>query len=181
MSDFETILNHTQEMQAYDLPAVVDSSETFDDWMHWGQSGSGTPEIDEELPFIDLDSPFVSSNLSSSGLNLPFIFEDLFFDPVCRSFDSNVSLINENFTSSDTNTPMSLVTPQARRPQPRKDYTERLRFTPEEDAKLIELKNKRLQWAAIAAEFPGRTVGTLQVRYSTKLKCRDTAYHGLAV
>ena len=45
------------------------------------------------------------------------------------------------------------------------------RFTQEEDDLLIELKRRRgLPWEDIKPHFPERSVGTLQVRYSTKLK-----------
>ncbi|KAF2175201.1 hypothetical protein K469DRAFT_684393 [Zopfia rhizophila CBS 207.26] len=54
---------------------------------------------------------------------------------------------------------------QAQRPRPR--------FTAEEDALLIELKEEQgLPWKRIRKRFPGRTVGSLQVHYSTKLKDR---------
>jgi hypothetical protein len=46
-------------------------------------------------------------------------------------------------------------------------------FTPRDDEGLIDLKeNKRLPWKAITLQFPGRSVGALQVRYCTKLKNR---------
>ncbi|KAJ5775543.1 uncharacterized protein N7511_000554 [Penicillium nucicola] len=52
------------------------------------------------------------------------------------------------------------------------------RFLPDEDARLIELKEKRsLPWNRIVKHFPGRTKGALQVRYSTKLKGRGTGSH----
>ncbi|KAF2194757.1 hypothetical protein K469DRAFT_132937 [Zopfia rhizophila CBS 207.26] len=54
---------------------------------------------------------------------------------------------------------------QAQRLRPRP------RFTAEEDALLIELKEEQnLLWERIRKHFPGRTVGSLQVHYSTKLK-----------
>jgi hypothetical protein len=51
----------------------------------------------------------------------------------------------------------------------------KLKFTPQDDQLLIELKeNKNLTWKQIADFFPGRASGTLQVRYCTKLKAKDT-------
>lgn len=42
---------------------------------------------------------------------------------------------------------------------------------------LVELKeNKNLTWKQIADFFPGRTSGTLQVRYCTKLKAKDVTW-----
>ncbi|KAJ5287728.1 hypothetical protein N7478_003414 [Penicillium angulare] len=53
----------------------------------------------------------------------------------------------------------------------------KLKFTPEEDALLVELKEeKNLTWKQIADFFPGRTSGTLQVRYCTKLKAKDVIW-----
>lgn len=53
----------------------------------------------------------------------------------------------------------------------------KLKFSPDEDALLVELKeNKNLTWKQIADFFPGRTSGTLQVRYCTKLKAKDVVW-----
>ncbi|KAI9726120.1 MAG: hypothetical protein M1834_009417 [Cirrosporium novae-zelandiae] len=59
-------------------------------------------------------------------------------------------------------------------PQPRGP---KLKFTPEDDQKLVDLKeNKNLTWKQIADFFPGRSSGTLQVRYCTKLKAKATVW-----
>jgi hypothetical protein len=53
----------------------------------------------------------------------------------------------------------------------------KLKFTPEDDALLVELKeNRSLTWKQIAEFFPGRSSGTLQVRYCTKLKAKTTQW-----
>lgn len=53
----------------------------------------------------------------------------------------------------------------------------KLKFTPEEDTLLLDLKeDKNLTWKQIADFFPGRTSGTLQVRYCTKLKAKDVVW-----
>lgn len=53
----------------------------------------------------------------------------------------------------------------------------KLKFTPEEDSLLVDLKeDKNLTWKQIADFFPGRTSGTLQVRYCTKLKAKDVVW-----
>jgi len=53
----------------------------------------------------------------------------------------------------------------------------KLKFTPEDDALLVELKEtKHLTWKQIADFFPGRSSGTLQVRYCTKLKAKTTIW-----
>jgi hypothetical protein len=54
--------------------------------------------------------------------------------------------------------------------------SKRPRFTEEEDAKSVDLKERRgWLWEDIQRSFPGRSTGSLQVRYSTKLKERNTA------
>jgi hypothetical protein len=51
----------------------------------------------------------------------------------------------------------------------------KLKFTSEDDQLLIDLKEKKnLAWKQIADFFPGRSSGTLQVRYCTKLKAKTT-------
>ncbi len=53
----------------------------------------------------------------------------------------------------------------------------KLKFTPEDDALLVELKEtKDLTWKQIADFFPGRSSGTLQVRYCTKLKAKTAVW-----
>ena len=54
--------------------------------------------------------------------------------------------------------------------------SKRPRFTEEEDTKLVDLKERRgWSWEDIQRSFPGRSTGSLQVRYFTKLKDRNTA------
>ncbi|KAK4965232.1 hypothetical protein LTR28_003503 [Elasticomyces elasticus] len=54
----------------------------------------------------------------------------------------------------------------------------KLKFTPEDDQLLVELKEtKTLTWKQIADFFPGRSSGTLQVRYCTKLKAKTTLWN----
>jgi len=47
------------------------------------------------------------------------------------------------------------------------------RFSSEDDNLLLQLKGKGLPWDEISDHFPGRSKGTLQVHYSTKLKPRS--------
>ncbi|KAJ5921412.1 hypothetical protein N7466_009738 [Penicillium verhagenii] len=50
----------------------------------------------------------------------------------------------------------------------------KLKFTPKEDYLLVELKEeKNLTWKQVADFFPGRSSGTLQVRYCTKLRAKE--------
>jgi len=53
----------------------------------------------------------------------------------------------------------------------------KLKFTTEDDLLLVELKEtKNLTWKQIADFFPGRSSGTLQVRYCTKLKAKTVEW-----
>jgi hypothetical protein len=49
----------------------------------------------------------------------------------------------------------------------------RTRFSSEEDELLLQLKGEGLSWDEISDHFPERSNGSLQVRYSTKLKPRS--------
>jgi hypothetical protein len=68
---------------------------------------------------------------------------------------------------SSNKKPLPRARPGAKRRVAAKDYS------PEEDSFLIALKAQGLSWKNIHAQygerFPGRTMGSLQVRYSTKL------------
>ncbi|KAF2857229.1 hypothetical protein K470DRAFT_223787 [Piedraia hortae CBS 480.64] len=77
----------------------------------------------------------------------------------------------------DENGPPSVVgQPGMPAPAPRPKGP-KLKFTAEDDALLVELKETRnLSWKQIADFFPGRSSGTLQVRYCTKLKVKSNAW-----
>jgi hypothetical protein len=59
----------------------------------------------------------------------------------------------------------SKMCPAALRPQ-----IKRAPWTPEEDATLLKMRNEGCSWEDIHAALPHRSKGTIQVRYSTKLK-----------
>jgi hypothetical protein len=48
----------------------------------------------------------------------------------------------------------------------------RTKWEPEDDTRLVDIKNSRYSWKEIYAAFPHRTPGTIHVRCSTKLKSR---------
>lgn len=53
----------------------------------------------------------------------------------------------------------------------------KVKFSPEDDILLVRLKEtKNLTWKQIADFFPGRSSGTLQVRYCTKLKAKTIVW-----
>ncbi|KAK5695099.1 hypothetical protein LTR17_024624 [Elasticomyces elasticus] len=67
---------------------------------------------------------------------------------------------------------------QAGMPAPAPEPTDsKHKFTIEDDALLLELKKtKNLTWKQISNFFPGRSPGTLRVRYCTKLKAKTTVW-----
>ena len=79
-------------------------------------------------------------------------------------------------TAQDHGPPSVVGQPGMPDPAPRPKGP-KLKFTPEDDALLVQLKEtKDLTWKQIADFFPGRSSGTLQVRYCTKLKAKTTAW-----
>ncbi|KAJ4985604.1 myb dna-binding domain-containing protein [Stagonosporopsis vannaccii] len=73
--------------------------------------------------------------------------------------------------------PPSVVGAQGMPPPAPRPRGPKLKFTPEDDQLLVDLKEKKnLTWKQIADFFPGRSSGTLQVRYCTKLKAKTTVW-----
>lgn len=73
--------------------------------------------------------------------------------------------------------PPSVVGQEGMPPPAPRPRGPKLKFTPEDDSLLVELKEKKnLTWKQIAEFFPGRSSGTLQVRYCTKLKAKTTVW-----
>ena len=50
----------------------------------------------------------------------------------------------------------------------------RARYTPADDAKILQLKGRGLSWSTIAKQFSGRSPGAIEVRYHTKLKTKSS-------
>ncbi|KAF2278934.1 uncharacterized protein EI97DRAFT_223684 [Westerdykella ornata] len=74
-----------------------------------------------------------------------------------------------------THGPPSVVGQEGMPPPAPRPRGPKLKFTPEDDQLLVDLKEKKnLTWKQIAEFFPGRSSGTLQVRYCTKLKAKTT-------
>ena len=73
--------------------------------------------------------------------------------------------------------PSSVVGQEGMPPPAPRPRGPKLKFTPEDDQLLVDLKEKKnLTWKQIADFFPGRSSGTLQVRYCTKLKAKTTVW-----
>jgi hypothetical protein len=105
-------------------------------------------------------------NLEFSLKHLPELLE-LSIPPqgLNAGSDRETSARPARFSSaaSRAKTPRPALRPQSKRPP----------FTPAEDARLVNMKESQgLSWKQIVCAFPGRSVGTLQVHYSTKLKTR---------
>jgi hypothetical protein len=90
---------------------------------------------------------------------------------------SKAARTGESSTLAEEQGPPSMVgQPGMPTPAP-KPKGPKLKFTAEDDALLVELKEtKNLTWKQIADFFPGRSSGTLQVRYCTKLKAKQTVW-----
>lgn len=85
----------------------------------------------------------------------------------------------QRFTSppSQHQGPPSMVGQDGMPPPAPRPRGPKLKFTPEDDQLLVDLKEKKnLTWKQIADFFPGRSSGTLQVRYCTKLKAKATVW-----
>jgi uncharacterized protein YqjF (DUF2071 family) len=54
--------------------------------------------------------------------------------------------------------------------KPKKGRAKWTKWTTEEDATLLQMRNEGRSWECIAAALPGRSIGTIQVRCSTKFK-----------
>jgi hypothetical protein len=89
----------------------------------------------------------------------------------------HISWASSNRDSSTASASSSLLSTQAKKIKSGPpSQSMRTRFTSEEDARLVDLKEmKGWSWEKIETEFPGRTRATLQVRYCTKLKTRAAA------
>jgi Myb-like DNA-binding domain len=73
--------------------------------------------------------------------------------------------------------PPSVVGQEGMPPPAPRPRGPKLKFTPDDDQLLVDLKEKKnLTWKQIADFFPGRSSGTLQVRYCTKLKAKTTVW-----
>lgn len=90
---------------------------------------------------------------------------------------SKMARMDEGESSMLTQGAPSMVGMEGMPPPAPRPRGPKLKFTPEDDQLLIDLKeNKALTWKQIAEFFPGRSSGTLQVRYCTKLKAKSTQW-----
>lgn len=117
--------------------------------------------------------------LSSSTFQLPAVQQQHHHHRLpTQATPSKVQRTGAEMTSPGMQSGPPSVVGQAGMPDPApRPRGPKLKFTQEEDALLVDLKeNKNLTWKQIADFFPGRTSGTLQVRYCTKLKAKTTTW-----
>ena len=89
-------------------------------------------------------------------LHLPILSEALGM----RSRETPVKATTPHNTGTHSKVYLAKVRPQIKR----------VRWTPEEDATILKMREDGCSWAEIHAALPLRTKETIQVRYSTKLK-----------
>jgi hypothetical protein len=83
----------------------------------------------------------------------------------------------DSFYNAEEHSSLSVVGQPGMPPPAGKPKGPKHKFTPADDTLLLELKEtKGLMWKQIESFFPGRSSGTLQVRYCTKLKAKSTAW-----
>ncbi|KAJ5629013.1 hypothetical protein N7490_011241 [Penicillium lividum] len=130
------------------------------------------PESDMMFPLSD-HSSHASSNhgyASPMPLSLPLPVPQ-------RHHHHQLPSRARNSSSGMQNGPPSVVGQPGMPPPAPRPKGPKLKFTPREDSLLVELKEeKNLTWKQVADFFPGRTSGTLQVRYCTKLKAKDVVW-----
>jgi hypothetical protein len=74
-------------------------------------------------------------------------------------------------TSAEATTPHNLVAHSKVRPATLLSKRKRVPWKPEEDAMILKMREEDgCSWEEIHRALPHRTIGTIQVRYSTKLK-----------
>lgn len=146
----------------------------------------------EPLPALSIDSSTVTEQ-SDSTLFTSHADHSTTLPPSVHAYPSPISLpvpqqhhhhrlpaqlLGAHETSPTTSGGPPSVVGQPGMPDPApRPRGPKLKFTPEEDALLVDLKEeKNLTWKQIADFFPGRTSGTLQVRYCTKLKAKDVVW-----
>ncbi|KFY28252.1 hypothetical protein V491_00550 [Pseudogymnoascus sp. VKM F-3775] len=118
-------------------------------------------------------------NLEFRLLDLPDTFRPSIGLHISNSTSSGESVggsANSQVCASHAKRPQPAIPKQRKRPPLRERIVSRP-YSAADDDLLIRLKeDDKLPWDEIAKSFPGRTKGTLQVRYSTKLKnCSQTS------
>ncbi|KAI7350619.1 hypothetical protein KC354_g12763 [Hortaea werneckii] len=115
------------------------------------------------------------------GLRLAFESSYLTFDPTTSTFKASAAETSNEPTSCPVVPPNAgakhtSVVGQPGMPSPAaRPKGPKLKFTAEDDALLLELREtKNLTWRQIAEFFPGRASGLPQLRYGNLLKARTT-------
>jgi hypothetical protein len=103
---------------------------------------------------------------------LPTLPQGLAYDPL-TGHPLSPSTSSSSHPNPHNPSALSLVGAPGYPPPAPAPKVAKLKFTPKDDALLVQLKEeKNLTWKQIAEFFPGRSSGTLQVRYCTKLRVK---------
>lgn len=97
------------------------------------------------------------------------------FPPVSQRLDIPIDpellgMCSGTETSANVAIPHEAAAYSKIRQAPLRPQKKRVRWTPEEDATVLEMRNDGCSWEDIHAALPNRSKETIQVRYSTKLK-----------
>lgn len=132
--------------------------------------GAGSGRGEQAVSFCvtkDTDAIYIHGFLPPKALKSKIVFSlTASHNPVSQSF----TIARRDIPSDCSSSSHAVET----LPPPRKDTLPQIRrncpFSLEEDTLLMKLKREDQTWDNIAARFPGRSKGSLQVHYSTKLK-----------
>lgn len=107
-----------------------------------------------------------------------YILEDFSFftSPSGRNSSGKTLPFKSGDSGSDFRTPLADLIGAASEVEQWKvtSIRSKIRYTPEENALLVGLKGKQgLRWERIKDYFPARSIASLQVHYSTKLRPKD--------
>lgn len=101
---------------------------------------------------------------------------ELFPSPSGRNSSGKTLPFKSGDSGSDFGTPLADLIGAASKLEQWKvtSIRSKIRYTPEENVLLVDLKGKQgLRWERIKGYFPARSVASLQVHYSTKLRPKD--------
>jgi hypothetical protein len=143
---------------------------------------SATSPSDLELPAPDVGIPGSSSSTRLRLRTVKSPGEELTHDADTLQTTSgyDTPFLGRRPPFVDHQPPFVIGQPDMPKPAA-KPKGPKLKFTPEDDELLVELREtKKMTWKQIGEFFPGRSSGTLQVRYFTRLK-EDSTRDGMTI
>lgn len=143
---------------------------------HAALVSSGRPAVNAEADALCFHHPSDQLLSPAPSSSPPFAIEYTGRQKPCQRAPPAQNFHNDSWVQANhrVDKRVKLSSPEfTLRPQRHK-----LRFTAEDDALLMYLKETNSHtWKQIAAYFPGRNPGTLQVRYCTRLKAKSTMWN----